>query len=198
MEPTSKQQVTAWMMKAGHGVSKYHASSRIRGWGTVSTGFTASNGSTPGTVIIEHTTSSNGIRTSEQRAANEARYIAQYLQSLEAAGFIAELINGQYGQRILVKGFNDPRKVAKTTPKAPAAQPEPKTETPSPTRPPVQVAQADGTIKVGSKVTVVRGHNSVKGRTGTVQSIVGNTATVQMDHGGGRSITAPIGSLGLQ
>jgi hypothetical protein len=52
-----------------------------------------------------------------------------------------------------------------------------------------------GRLKVGSKVTIVKGHNSVKGRTGTITSIVGTKATVKMDHGGGRSVETTLASL---
>jgi hypothetical protein len=72
-----------------------------------------------------------------------------------------------------------------TTSSSPAPAPAPKSTT----------TAATGSLKVGSKVTVVKGHNSVKGRTGTITAITGTKATVKMDHGGGRSVETTLASL---
>jgi hypothetical protein len=45
---------------------------------------------------------------------------------------------------------------------------------------------------VGQAVTIDKGHNSVKGRPGTIAAIVGNKATVLI---GGRQVDAPLSSL---
>jgi hypothetical protein len=47
-------------------------------------------------------------------------------------------------------------------------------------------------MKVGDTVTLVKGHNSVKGRPGKITAISGSKATVQI---GGRSVDAPLTSL---
>jgi hypothetical protein len=58
------------------------------------------------------------------------------------------------------------------------------------------VAGAGGEIAVGSIVTIDRGHNSVKGKTGTVVAITGSKAVVKMNSGA-RQIDAPLASLSL-
>jgi hypothetical protein len=68
----------------------------------------------------------------------------------------------------------------------PIKEPEPK---------PTSTATSQG-VKVGSRVTIARGHNSVRGRTGVVTAITGAKAQVKMDHGSGRSIDVPLNSLG--
>jgi hypothetical protein len=50
-------------------------------------------------------------------------------------------------------------------------------------------------IQVGSTVTIDRGHNSVKGRTGKVTAVVGTKVTIQL--GTGRTVDAPLSSVSL-
>jgi hypothetical protein len=50
-----------------------------------------------------------------------------------------------------------------------------------------------GQVTPGSQVTIVRGHNSVKGKTGSVVSIEGNSVTIRLTTG--RTVTAPVGSI---
>jgi ribosomal protein L24 len=50
-------------------------------------------------------------------------------------------------------------------------------------------------MKVGDTVTIIKGHNSVKGRPGKITAINAMNATVQI---GGRSVTAPLGSISMQ
>jgi hypothetical protein len=73
----------------------------------------------------------------------------------------------------------------------------PRTPSVDPARPLVGIEHtytfANGTFKVGDSVTIVRGHNSVKGKTGTIESLNhGSSVNVRI---GGRLVSAPVGSI---
>jgi hypothetical protein len=106
------------------------------------------------------------------QGGNWDKHYAEMKAFLESKGFIVEQDN--VGLHVRAK------QEAAPTPPAPTATPS-----------------KGGIVDVGSKVTIVRGHNSVKGRTGTVVTRGINKLTVQMDHGGGRTIEVPTNSVEL-
>jgi hypothetical protein len=109
------------------------------------------------------------------QGGNWDKHYAEMKAFLESKGFVVEQDN--VGLHVRAK-----QEAAPTPPTAAAPTARP---------------SKGGMVDVGSKVTIVRGHNSVKGRTGTVVTRGINKLTVQMDHGGGRTIEVPTNSVEL-